>query len=409
MSFINQQDERGTDINQSVKWLQAPNFSIVFVLLSIMLLVTACQPAKTPITEIDNNESTIVEPNIPKTNIVEPNLPIVPEIPVTIEPPVTITYEPNTIAPAAEPIPEPTPEPEPDIPEPNIPEPNIAEPNISEPNTTDSNNVDNVTKVTFHDKCAGILSAVVDKNGMVHYRKAKLKGELLEKILDDFASLDRKVYEEWPTNDKIAFWINAYNMQMLKIIKDNYPIKGSRWSLRFWSPSSIRHIDPTNVLRVSKWNKYFFLVMGEQFTLEDIEETFFRKQFKDPRVFMALTHATLSGPPLANKPYYGETLSEQLDEQVRKFLTSPRAFRIDRQKKNLQISALLEERWYGKDFLAKYGLDTKFKQRKPSVRAVLNFLTKYIPPADIRFLERENYTLGYISYHWRVNDRYTKP
>jgi len=332
-----------------------------------MILVTACQPAKKPGNKIDNNKPAPIEPNISETSIFEPNKGTIFGTPVFIKPPVVITYEPNTVTATSETTAEPTPEP-------TIPEPNIAEPNIPEPNITDSNTVKPALRVTFHDKCAKILNAVVDKSGMVHYRKVKLRRTMLEKILDDFAILDRKVYDAWPTNDKIAFWINAYNMQMLRIIADNYPIKTNRFSLRFWPPSSIRHIAPTNKIGVSKWDKYKFYVIDEEFTLSEIEERLFRKQFKDPRALFALT-----------------------------------LFKIDRQKKILQISALFQERWYGKDFVEKYGTDLKFKQQKKTVRAVLSFINKYVSPDDTRFLEIENYTIGYINYDWRANDRYKKP
>jgi len=402
MIFTNQQDAENTSTNSPANAFQSRTFPIVITLLATMILVTACQPAKKPGNKIDNNKPAPIEPNISETSIFEPNKGTIFGTPVFIKPPVVITYEPNTVTATSETTAEPTPEP-------TIPEPNIAEPNIPEPNITDSNTVKPALRVTFHDKCAKILNAVVDKSGMVHYRKVKLRRTMLEKILDDFAILDRKVYDAWPTNDKIAFWINAYNMQMLRIIADNYPIKTNRFSLRFWPPSSIRHIAPTNKIGVSKWDKYKFYVIDEEFTLSEIEERLFRKQFKDPRALFALTHATLSGPLLADMPYYGDTLSAQLDEQVKRFLTKPRAFKIDRQKKILQISALFQERWYGKDFVEKYGTDLKFKQQKKTVRAVLSFINKYVSPDDTRFLEIENYTIGYINYDWRANDRYKKP
>jgi len=365
---------------------------ILITSLAVSILITGCTPGKTPIKNMGTNE---------------PNQAVITETPVLIEPPAVIEYEPNTVTIPSKPTPEPGNEP-------NIAEPNIAEPknhktDINEPNIIDSNAGKAGPKVTFHDKCADILRLVVDKNGMVAYRKLKLKRADLEGILDEFATLDRKVYETWPRNDKIAFWINAYNIQMLRIIADNYPIKTSKFALMFWPPTSIRHIDPTNKIGVSKWDKYKFLVMDEEFTLAGIEQDIFREKFKDPRVFLALTHATLSGPPLSDAPYYGETLQIQLDDQVKRFLANPKAFKIDRQKSTVYISAMFDPKMYGKDFIEKYGTEKKFKQQKTAIRAVLSFITNYVSPADVKFLERENYTVNPINYDWRVNDRYKKP
>ena len=72
----------------------------------------------------------------------------------------------------------------------------------------------------------------------------KQKEVELTQIMDEFAKLDPNTYKAWPKEDKIAFWLNVYNTQMLRIIIDNYPIESSRLYRVFWSPTSIRHISP---------------------------------------------------------------------------------------------------------------------------------------------------------------------
>lgn len=304
--------------------------------------------------------------------------------------------EPNAVEPnAVEPAPA----------EPNVPgEPNVAGSNVAEVNLPEPNQVKLSPRVSFHDKCADILSTFVNDKGMVNYRKLNHKGPELAALLDEFAKLDRKIYDSWPKEDKIALWINAYNVQMLKVIIENYPIRASKINVLFWPPTSIRHIPPTDRLGVSKWDKYKLIVMDEEFTLATVEQQFFGEKFDEPRVFFALTHATLSGPLLRNEPYYGYKLSEQLDDQVRKFLSRPRAFRIRKDKQRVDISVILQPRWYGREFVNKYGIDRKFKDQPLATRAVLNFITKYVSKQDVLFLERESYSIKYIRYDWRLND-----
>lgn len=254
--------------------------------------------------------------------------------------------------------------------------------------------------VSFHSKCASILENYVDAEGMVDYKTLKRKKLELNQLLDKFAKLNPDEYNSWPQEDKIAFWLNAYNIKMLKIIVDNYPIESSRILRVFWGPDSIRHID-RNIGGISKQK---LIVMDEEFTLAEIESRFFRKQFDEPRVFFAISHASLSSPPLRNEPYYGYRLYEQLDDQAKKFLSSPLAFRIDKEKQRVYLSAILQPTWYGKEFISKYGIDRKFKDHQPAGRAVLNFTTNYISEQDVFFLERGNYSIKYITYNWTLND-----
>jgi hypothetical protein len=144
--------------------------------------------------------------------------------------------------------------------------------------------------------------------------------------------------------------------------------------------------------------------MNEEFTLKEIEQRFFRREFNEPRVFFAISHASLSSPPLRNEPYYGSRLYEQLDDQAKKFLSSPFAFKIDREKRMVYLSAILNPTWCGKEFISKYGTDKKFKDQSPPLRAVLNFVAKYVSKQDLFFLERENYSVQYITYNWTLND-----
>ncbi|MBL7152577.1 MAG: DUF547 domain-containing protein [Phycisphaerae bacterium] len=281
-------------------------------------------------------------------------------------------------------------------------EPNDIDPNDIDPNDltlfkTEPNDPNIPSAASFQDKCAPILKKFVGNNGMVSYKTLRYKKPDLRALLNEFNKLDPNDYESWSKEDKIALLINAYNLKMLDIIVKNYPIKPlSRFHSVIWGPKSVRHIQGI-------WTKYKFFVTDEVFTLKQINERFF-KEFRDPRILFALTRASLSSPPLRNEPYYGHKLNKQLDDQVRKFLAGPSAFRIDKAKGKVYLSALFQKDPYGKEFIANYGTDKKFKGKEAETRAVLNFITNYISEDAKSYLELGNYTVQFMGYNWTIND-----
>jgi hypothetical protein len=144
--------------------------------------------------------------------------------------------------------------------------------------------------------------------------------------------------------------------------------------------------------------------MDEEFTLKDIDTRFFKKELDEPRVFLAIFYASISGPPLLNEAYCGKNLSAQLDTQVKKFLAGEHAFKISRENGKVYLSSIFDSSWYGQQFVAKYGTDRKFKQQDAVVRAVFNFLTNYLSSQDVDYLETGNYTVEYMRYDWTLNE-----
>lgn len=283
-------------------------------------------------------------------------------------------------------------------------EPN--EPNESRISKTDQNepNDSNLPlQVDFHEKCAHILTTYVDGAGFVDYQNLKRKRIELRDLLGEFKNLDAVEYKSWPKEDKIAFWINAYNVQLLNIIIENYPIESDALSRFFlWHPDSVRYIDR----KVGGIEKQKFSIMNEEFTLERIETRFFHEQFNEPKAFFALFHGGRSGPPLLNKPYYGKTLYQQLENQIKRTLLYPQAFKINTDKRIVYLQAILQPRsWYGHYFLDKYRTDKWFKDQKPEVRAVLNFLTEYLTEQQVEYLKFQNYTVKFSPYNWILNER----
>ncbi len=358
-----------------------------YILLSILtltaaLLILGCEPegptpAPTPQPEAATDTIIITEPPVvseAEPDFVEPEIidPVEPDDIELNSPAESETTEPNT-APVSPP-----------------------------PSPVETKSID-----VFNEKFAPIFETIVNDEGMVDYNSLRRKKSELRDLFNELAELKPAVYEKWTTTEKIAFWTNTYNLKMLDIIIDNYPIESSRVHRLLWPPSSIRHIPPRYEVGPPKWNSYKFIVMDEEFTLTEIERRFFRNQFNDPRIFLALTMASKDSPPLRNEPYLGQSLDKQLNDQAKRFLSSTSGFRIDRDRNRVLLSVVFEPSlpWYGKEFLKKYSIDKKFKSQPPAVRAVLNFASSYLSKAIVDYLETGNYDVRYKAYDWRLNEQ----
>ncbi len=141
-----------------------------------------------------------------------------------------------------------------------------------------------------------ILANYVDGEGRVDYKKLKKNETKLMAFIHSLESLEPDVYRSWHKEEKIAFWINAYNALTLEAIVKNYPIKSSFFkSLRF-PKNSIRQIPGV-------WNTMTFTVMEEEVTLDFIEHQVLRKEFQEPRIHLALVCTARGCPPLRKEPY----------------------------------------------------------------------------------------------------------
>ena len=270
----------------------------------------------------------------------------------------------------------------------------IPEPNKSEPNTPQY--------ISFYNKCADILNKYVDIAGRVDFQSLNRRRYDLRALLAEFAVIDPNTYKTWPKEDKIAFWINLYNLHTLNIINDNYPIESAPWERIFkWPSDSIRYIDQ----KVGGINKQKFFIMNEAFTLREIEERFLSQQFDTPAAFFALYHGGRSGPPLLNEPYTGKDLYKQLDYQVKRIIDNSINFEVNYENKTVNLPAILEPAWYGQYFTKSFAADKFFKDQKPPVAAVLNFLTNYLSEQQVKFLKLENYKVNFVSYDWRLKEK----
>lgn len=179
---------------------------------------------------------------------------------------------------------------------------------------------------TFIEKTDAFLKAYVS-NGSVNYKAIHKSPESLDEILQiakkvDVAKEDKEVYQ--------AFWINAYNVAVIKGIIDNYPIQ---------SP-----LDKSGF-----FDKTTYELAGKKITLNDIENKMLRAVFNDARVHFVLVCGAKGCPPLIAEAYTPEKLEQQVNQQTIKALNNDDFIQVS--KKKVAFSEIFK--WYKEDFVSK--------------------------------------------------------
>lgn len=251
----------------------------------------------------------------------------------------------------------------------------------------------------FNLEFAAIFKEYVDQQGLVNYSKLRRYRNQLNHIVEKLADLKPEVYITWSRNEKIAFWINAYNICTLKGVIDNYPINPSRFMLLFYPANSVMHIRGLRDVT-------YFTIMGIQYTLDEIEKDILLARFEEPAICFAVNYGTMGSAPLRNEPYMGKLLDKQFDKQIRSYFLFPDAFRINEANKVVYISPIFKMyQWRQDAFLKRYGTNKLFRDRDPVDRAILNFIKDYVSDANAEFLKRREYSIEYIKYNWQLNEQ----
>lgn len=247
----------------------------------------------------------------------------------------------------------------------------------------------------FFDACDQIFSTYVTDNGAVKYAALRrTRAELLPvfRMMKEISPLHLMALDQ---KEKTAFWINVYNISILQLIVENYPIQPKWYMIRYPDDSIMQISNP--------WTKHYFWVQGLQYNLNEIEQEFLLNRTHDPRICFALSNASLGGGRQRQHAYRAETLDEQLDDQTRKYLESSYGYWLDRNNQVIHLSVLFQTK--RKTFLeSEYAEIRKFRNYADLQRTWLNFLVKYLPQEDIEFIENNPCTFKMITYDWHLDE-----
>lgn len=236
----------------------------------------------------------------------------------------------------------------------------------------------------------------ITENGGVDYGLLRRKRSDLLKAINAIEKLHPAVLMSLSKEERIAFWINTYNICTLKLIVDNYPIQ-AKWYMIVYPANSVMQIP-------GAWDKIFFKIMGLEYNLKEIRFEALLDRYKDPRICFALNDIARGGARLRKEPIRAEKLDEQLDDQVRRYLAVTQGVRLDTRNNTVFLSNLFSMN--KSVFLASdYATILKFRTRKLEERAWLNFLYKYLPEKDAAWLDSTDVTIRFIDYDWTLNEQ----
>jgi hypothetical protein len=199
-------------------------------------------------------------------------------------------------------------------------------------------------------------------------------GSAYQTLLKDLGAFDPETLSN--REDKMAFWINVYNLAAIKTIVDHYPVDSIRSRKINWLGLP--------------WDRKVIQVGGKDFSLNQIENHILLDTFKDLRIHFAINCASLSCVDLAQTPYRGVTLFKELEEQGRRFLADrQKGLRIDREKKLVYRSQIFK---FDKRHFDELG------------GGALQFILPFLGFEDRDFIGKEQFTLNYLDYNWKLND-----
>lgn len=207
---------------------------------------------------------------------------------------------------------------------------------------------------------------------VVDYRAVKVDPNYA-KALREFATAKPETFQS--KVERFAFWVNAYNLLVIKTVIDQYPVSSIRDGGSLFEPI---------------WKKKIGTVAGKAYALDEIEHSILRKEFKDPRMHFTIVCASLSCPDLRTEPYVAERLDCQLDEAARTFFGNPtKGLVLGPDGRSVKVSSIFK--WFSKDFAA--------------VGGVAEFIRAKADPAlAARLASLNSGDLSYLDYDWSLND-----
>jgi hypothetical protein len=230
------------------------------------------------------------------------------------------------------------------------------------------------------------------RDGLVYYRALKTDRGRLDRYAASL-NVPPETYAGWSREQQMAFWLNAYNVFVLRTVVDNYPIRGRNEA---YPASSIRQIP-------GAFERIKHRAAGRSVTLDDIEKTIL-PEFKEPRLYVALGRGALGSGRLRSEAFTGGRLMDQLDAVQADFMTRQPMMKIDRSEDVLSLTPILS--WHEAEFVAAYdtGNSGPFGQRSGIERAAIAFITSRLLPLEKEFVQKNTFRVVFHPFDWRLND-----
>jgi len=238
-----------------------------------------------------------------------------------------------------------------------------------------------------YDNWTSLLAQVVTADGKVDYSRLVGCRAQLDLVIAEFAAASpESAPDAFPSDDdRLAYWLNAYNAFTLHAIIAEYPIS-SVWKTRDGAFFQRRR----------------HLAGGRAVSLDDIEHEILRGRFSEPRIHFAINCGSNGCPPMRRAAFEPAGIKDTLRAATEQFLGSEWNCRIDRGSRRIYVSRIFK--MYAQDFSG--GFAGKEGTADDYRRGVLAFIARNlrVDPGSV-----EGYEILYNVYDWGLNDSAREP
>lgn len=229
------------------------------------------------------------------------------------------------------------------------------------------------------------LKKYVNDRGEVDYRAAAVDPSLLKSYLEKLKQVDLgAVTQQWPREEKLALWLNAYHAGILQAVLAHYPLK---------SLLEIPGIWDIDVVQVGV----------RHYSLNNIRQRELIGSFRDEKIDTALACGAKSCPELSRQAYSGPQVEGQLFIAAQRFVNDSSRNVIDPEGKKVKLSKIFK--WYAKDFKLDFSSEERDQRFSEDEYAVLSFIANYLTnEKKVQYLEEGVYKMKYLDFNWGLND-----
>lgn len=209
---------------------------------------------------------------------------------------------------------------------------------------------------------APFFKKYISEEGIIDYVKLKKNNSELAKTLKKLTSMPPQ--EDWHRNEKLAYWLNIYNLQMISMLVENYPTKNimDLYGGKIWQVKCLE-------------------IAGKSYCLDEIEHDIIRKELKEPRIHFALYSGAVSSPALLNEVFTPANMNENFETLTKRFINSPNNS-ITSEK--AELSQVFQ--WYKDDF-----------------KDIVTFVNKYAKTKINAATE-----IAYLDFNWDLKEAAVK-
>jgi hypothetical protein len=217
-----------------------------------------------------------------------------------------------------------------------------------------------------------VTGGVVDYTGIAKDARSALDGSV--QALESVCARD---YDTWSREERLAYWVNAYNIYTVRLIVENMPVES---------------IQDLGVVKHTVWFRDVTgaTALHRPLSLDAIEHQILRKEFVEPRIHFAIVCASKSCPNLIDTAYVPTGLDEMLEHAARNFVRDQTKNRYDAATHTLYLSSIFS--WFEGDFTR-------------GGKTLVDFVAPYLDEPTRSAVMKTTPRITYLDYDWSLNGR----